>query len=391
VSLLALLALLAANNVSSVRVEMSHSGWGDKTSTLTLQRFGNSYYTGDSVRIPTSAVEALLAAVEAPPVRELVPGSFHVDLDKLRAQLIWTAKMQRYPPQMANRFLEAGMKNVSDLVRRVNLQTWTDDYPSAAIEIALASGARISLSSTVQSAFMLPWRIENGSSSFETFNPDVSRALAAVLPAGFLNRDRIAGEGFDKQVDEEAMFFALSGRFSAEEDLGDQLAPIKARFTVVNASVGVIDSFNAESVYAWSAVVDSREVERVQYDLELTVRERDRALADTKPFLRDAGPLARKVLSIPWIQRRMATNASAKVSIRYFDSRSIGSKPRKQYLAKGGIPPALFQRSIAFGLEGAVWILLPDGRCLLAAREATVDGVAVHPEQIVDREGHLTR
>jgi len=42
---------------------------------------------------------------------------------------------------------------------------------------------------------MLPWKIATGGESRTTFDARISRALAALLPQDFVERERVAGEG----------------------------------------------------------------------------------------------------------------------------------------------------------------------------------------------------
>jgi hypothetical protein len=77
----------------------------------------------------------------------------------------------------------------------------TDDDPSVTIEI-LKNGETVwQLESSSQSKlFMLPWVIKAPRKSFTTYNADVSRAVAKLLPETFVNRDRMAGTGLEHEL-----------------------------------------------------------------------------------------------------------------------------------------------------------------------------------------------
>jgi len=72
---------------------------------------------------------------------------------------------------------------------------WSDDYPGVNALMTLLSSAKVELSSSSQKEFMLPWRITTRAKSRVTYDARISRALAALLPRDFLERQRIAGEG----------------------------------------------------------------------------------------------------------------------------------------------------------------------------------------------------
>jgi hypothetical protein len=72
---------------------------------------------------------------------------------------------------------------------------WTDDSPSHLIRIHCKEGRHITIRSDAQYAFMLPLKITDSATDapFETFDPELSRALADLMPEGYLDRDRLAG------------------------------------------------------------------------------------------------------------------------------------------------------------------------------------------------------
>jgi hypothetical protein len=76
-----------------------------------------------------------------------------------------------------------------------------DDSPWMDIVI-LKNGETVwQLASRSQSElFMLPWAINGPKKSFTTYNADVSRALARLLPKKFVNRDRMAGAALEHEL-----------------------------------------------------------------------------------------------------------------------------------------------------------------------------------------------
>jgi hypothetical protein len=95
---------------------------------------------------------------------------------------------------------------LGDAVRQGFGGFWTDDYPSLELRFETDDGQSVEqvfrLSTKAQQSFMLPWLVYDGSTEFTSGNADVSRAVAQVLPAGFLHRDRLSGDLFRLVVGE---------------------------------------------------------------------------------------------------------------------------------------------------------------------------------------------
>jgi len=72
---------------------------------------------------------------------------------------------------------------------------WTDDYPHVSATVILADGKTVGLSSSAQQAFMIPWKVTRSGTTYQTYEPDIGRALALLAPPGFTQGARLAGTG----------------------------------------------------------------------------------------------------------------------------------------------------------------------------------------------------
>src|SRR5262249_9767465 len=73
---------------------------------------------------------------------------------------------------------------------------WTDDEPAHLIRLRFVSGRQMTIRATTQYAFMLPLEVSDSATAnaFHTFDPRLSEAIAALMPEGYLERDRLAGK-----------------------------------------------------------------------------------------------------------------------------------------------------------------------------------------------------
>lgn len=79
---------------------------------------------------------------------------------------------------------------------------WYDDYPKVIVEIKLADDKIITLHSNDQHFFMTPWfvSLDTASGSLKNYNINISKTLVAVLPDGFVNKERLTGAGLIYEV-----------------------------------------------------------------------------------------------------------------------------------------------------------------------------------------------
>jgi hypothetical protein len=256
------------------------------------------------------------------------------------------------------------------------------------------------LTASATGPFMLPWHIARGGRTAASFDPDLGRAVAALLPPKFLNRARIGGEDLPNKLAgiAEMRWSADLAHDNTDERYGALLAPLRARFQVTHETIGHIWGFNANGE-VWDAHLTSPDDPRVDFDLWLTAS-RDQ-LASPEPFLHDAPALARRVRSIPWIARLLKARSDASVSIEYRDDHSLSGFAQTQVLsdlrrqnqtALANEVAGLLDRSVGVYINEphgfAIWILLPDGRAFLhfstlpphSGMPAEREGALVTPE-----------
>jgi hypothetical protein len=107
---------------------------------------------------------------------------------------------------------------------------WTNDCPSHLIRIVCDDGRLITIRSEAQHTFMLPLQIgDSGTGAFfATFDPELSRALADLMPEGYLDRDRLAGRSGMLERDREEIEREDSAAPPGTTPAGEESAPAQS-------------------------------------------------------------------------------------------------------------------------------------------------------------------
>jgi len=192
--------------VDSIRIESRWGGLGvPSAKTYTIVRRG-SRYEGTSAVVPRGAVDRLMAAVAAAPVernaglralanREWLTARANEPHDDVRVPVCSAEARRLLAERLADR-----EKAWRAFDHYFSLR-WTDDLPYISVDVVFDDRQTVHLESHAQHALMLPWNV----GSVETWNPEIPRAIAALLPDDAESRltDRQLARAYVKEVAEE--------------------------------------------------------------------------------------------------------------------------------------------------------------------------------------------
>lgn len=196
---------ITAHDISKVTIQASHMNGGLVKTNLILTR-SNSVFTTRDHSVPETAVSNLLVALQKPPQAEINPADLGLTtswlstnqerlLGAFRGETKGVAFPLASPRQrewLTNALLNLDL--LGDLVRGNPVRFWTSDYPEIVIGFNRGDTEVARLHSRAQASFMLPWEVTWDATQHVTFNAIISRGVAALLPTGFLNRERIQGD-----------------------------------------------------------------------------------------------------------------------------------------------------------------------------------------------------
>jgi len=361
----------------TIQVTGSDFGWTDSRTEIrrTAKGFSDGTRSTDQ-----QLLRALVAAATAAAVPTIDALGARVDAAELRRAA--EAKGAQLPPKTGARFVErlCDPKNRSRLLANLTNGEW--DSPSIEVDLTLRGGEHVLLRSGKQLPFMLPWQITRGSRRDRSFDPEISRAVAKLVPGRFVDNDRMARFNLVEELvhGAEIVWSSEIRTETEQETYSAQVEPLRRRFQVSN-------ELHYSQPESWNGVVRAANEPQVQFDLTLSIREA--RVASVEPFLRDADGLVRRVRAVPWIARFLAAHPSATLSITYHDARSISDAAEgRRFPSPSPVALApLLDRVVAFrldeGRQTASWLLLPDDRTLC-------EGGDLPPARAVlllDREG----
>lgn len=386
--------------IVKVTIESKWGGLGTPSQTEEVISPDRDGYRGKHDRIDARTVESLLAALREPTIAAPEPLNLGINQAWLDANAI--PAVEKYagnfdgaaPNQKA--LYQTSFTDES-LIRRVvpNLFNFsrTDDYASAKVEVTFEDGSTVSALSTSQYLFMLPWKVKRGSEEIITYNADVSRAVAALMPRKATNRSRIAGDTLDVNLAEVVMRHIEKDwkLLNVENRVGGTLTTLREKYTVESADINPYHGV-AYGV-AWKGNQPHEENLHVvlrQASFPLGFSEsaiflyRDGKVSGTDDFLQNARKYEERVLSVPWLKTLAEKYPGYKIQLLWVHDQSLGDKAMNLFAAdmnamgKSALADEVRAEQDKIALitiqYGDYWLVLPDERMVLW-RYSSVSGL----------------
>jgi hypothetical protein len=223
----------------------------------------------------------------------------------------------------------------------------TDDYPNVKVTILYTDGSRTILSSHSQSEFMLPWKVEVSDTSVETFNKNISVALAAIMPEKVTKRDRISGRGMDL-----ALAWVVMGAIESDWNLSnvkahgsEALRKIGNVYKIVSAD---IDPYHDVTfgVYVKDSEVEGEENLHVNlrrqdfppgFAVTAILLYKDGKVFGVDEFLQDASRYEDLVLTVPWLARLREKYSKWGANLLWVHDKCLSDKALQNFAADSSL------------------------------------------------------
>ena len=397
-------ALLSATSHASdsvrIYIKSGWTGFGKPSQSSVIITGSHGRYRANTEWVDygsadASAVKELLSAVHASQVQR----------PALAACGITSAWLQENAAKAVQQDLVAALKEASpaqlELFRRhftdrreaqrrlglfvLSAGGWTDDSPTVDIEVN-RKGRVTRLSSVAQMDFMLPWKIERGDRTFETYDCRIGRAVARLLPPQGTNAGRLAGNRM-------GYWFTLAtltdireewGLLKTQALAGVELSKVERRFTVLRSDVDCstgVDVNAADDVHhcrlSWNAKLRRTDLpQNLQIGVSLPYQ--DGRFVGLDKFEETIDGHIARALSVPWFSEFMKTHPSAVAEVRYVADRSLSTKAAGALVADlhtlgktslerrlGNAAAASVFLEVSEGARSSKWVTLPTGEMIL--------------------------
>lgn len=224
---------------------------------------------------------------------------------------------------------------IGTLLPRIVGTSWTDDPVWVRVKIKFADGKTWTAETRNQPSFMLPWTVQRDGESLQTFNADISRAVAILLPKGVVNRERLAGAGLDDLV-VRAIELTIKRQWQqigAEDQAGRALAVLRQHYAIRRSQVSdhISLSFGPDSYDSSNKQTNLQaDVRRQSFPTNLVVAtvfpvENGNAVG-IDSFLRNGDKYEKIVLTNPWLMASLKKHSDLGAWLMFVRDTSMSDK-----------------------------------------------------------------
>jgi hypothetical protein len=384
----------AAQSQKAVRTVEIHTGWGGlgtpQKQVVTIQREQNKF-VADGKPVRTTQVQALVAALSAVPVTKPDLANLGITPTWLKANVAsqmpraWALATETTANQQSlfnKSFTNLGL--VAKVLPTLFTFTRSDDYPGSAVEVVFEDGSKLTAKSHSYYVFMLPWQIEGKE---ETYNAEISRAIASLLPSKGVNKERLEGDGLASQLT-DAVMQSIEREWNllgSDERAGEALRTLRTVYEVVTAELTPYH----HPEYGTATYKGEPEEMNLHASVRkptfppnvtdaLVLRYASGKVEGVDEFLKSADKYESLALSVPWLNKYIHENPRVAFRISYVHDQSFGDKAMRVFKADMKLrgredlieQVKAQQADIALLIVGntyseSYWLLFPDKHMML--------------------------
>ena len=390
-SLSTITALAQSRSVKQIVIVSGGGGEGESGEFVITRKTGA--YLADGVQVPDELIANLLSAIDAPVIAK-------TNLANLGITQEWLdANAENAMKEYAEDYFSRAAKNQQalyfssfkdpKLIERILPDIFdsrhSDDYPIVEVEITETNGRVIKVSSDAQPVFMVPWVISGSGRKQKTYNANIGRAIASLMPDKFANKGRLAGKGllYDLAL---AVMDEIKDRWellNVENEAKPYLDQLRERFTVTTAEINGYHNvdYGREWVNGSATETNLHATLRLQdfpdnFSISLVLPFKDGKVENVDGFLNSIELYKGLALSVDWLNDYLTNHPNVQVELRFVKDRSFSEKAMKSFAKDMGRNQSLVNAVMAAPKEicmllvgkeyyGAHCLILPDKRMVI--------------------------
>lgn len=329
-------AATSAQNSIQIEIKSSWSGLGSARDSQLLITGSDGKFTASSKRLDSLKVQELLNAIDADQIAEPSLKECGADQAWLQANYVQALEnvTHRKLQDLSKEQIELFRSHFTSEQRSENAfeslvnNGHTDDLPKLSVDIRERTH-EFGVHSDSQSPFMLPWAgVDEPRGGYSC---RISRAIYALLPKGFTNRERLeVGRGFRSDLAEQVMYEIQPewNQLDAQHLVGSEIAPIVERFTLLSSEVSNLSSVDLDGLEAWNARLQSKELPP-NLIFGVSLSRKKGKLPAVEALVSRSSKYAELVLSVPWLHAYLNDNPKSKIELRFVNDRSLSRKAER--------------------------------------------------------------
>ncbi len=382
-----------SEEVGSIRIRSSWSGLAPtSTSNLVITKKKGKFYAKGK-EIAARLIDELLKQINSEEKQNLESLDITQEWLNENAEKVLPDRLKKSLPNEKEFFLNSfrDIKLVEKILPRVfrswtdekgnsHLKYSTDDYPEFEMIIQKKDGSIIRTSSSRQVLFMYD-------------NPKLGRAIAALLPQKFANRERLNGDYLAQEIAKE-IYDEIEddlNRLKTQNRIGNELIELKEKYTIRKTDINYQTSIDVgrlgnekhwwktSDFPSWNAELNRSDLPQ-NIIIGVSLPYKENKLITFPFFLEKIDGIVQHVLSVPWLSKHIFQSPETEFEIRFVGDRSFSPKAKEGFLKDlKGFGANSLSAEIQNMLDESIfmevlekttsswsrWLILPDRRMVL--------------------------
>ena len=382
--------------VQEIKITSTWGGLGkpEKSELLIIHKPKGYFAKGN--KIEKQLVDNLLDAVNEPEIKEFQATNLGVTQEWLNVNA--EPGVKEYAdyyysvaaPNQKELYLSSfkNLQLIEKLLSAVLSGGWTDDYPGFRVEITESDASKTIISSNEQPAFMLPWEIVSAGNTTKTYNVNISRAIVALLPKKFANKERLAGENLRRVLATSVMRYIKNDweRLYSENKAGNTLNDLKKDYEIISTEInpyhgldfGLEWGKDKPSETNLNLLIRKNSFPKA-FSIQLKLPIQNEKVESLDAFQNKIDKYQDLVFSVPWLKDYIESGKRS-VELRFIKNRSLSEKAVKKFtedmnkIGKSELVSQIEREKENIALIGvgggleyyqSYWLVMPDKNVIL--------------------------